>query len=304
MDIITMLASMLSVALGSMALGLCILYRRRNNVRWATLMVAFLSVLLGAVSLMALEHYTSFSLTMFGRPEAARVVAVVFECIITLCGGFLVLFIPFFIGLVVGTLHHQRLFWSGLSLACALYTGSGLFRLIGDVQWLFYLQAVIFVADYFASMTVLWVNLSKIQAQGTRRVILAANIVSLSLVPVFIFTVVFDSLRSAGYALYCMAFEIVMVVFFFSSFASDEASPQGEPKELELEDLAGYRISEREFGVIRLIAEGLTNKEIGIRLNISVNTVNNHVANIFSKTGVRSRIDLLNMLKEVQAKQP
>ncbi|MDD4574717.1 MAG: LuxR C-terminal-related transcriptional regulator [Sphaerochaeta sp.] len=42
----------------------------------------------------------------------------------------------------------------------------------------------------------------------------------------------------------------------------------------------------------------MTNKEIAFELGISANTVNNHVANIFSKTKVRSRIDLLNLLKQ------
>ena len=50
--------------------------------------------------------------------------------------------------------------------------------------------------------------------------------------------------------------------------------------------------------MILQIKNGLTNKEIAYNLNISVNTVNNHIANIFSKTGVRSRIDLLNLLQE------
>ena len=45
-------------------------------------------------------------------------------------------------------------------------------------------------------------------------------------------------------------------------------------------------------------AEGLLNKQIAAQLGISANTVNNHVANIFSKTKVRSRIDLLNLLKQ------
>ncbi|MBO4716591.1 MAG: response regulator transcription factor, partial [Spirochaetales bacterium] len=49
---------------------------------------------------------------------------------------------------------------------------------------------------------------------------------------------------------------------------------------------------------VQLICEGYTNKEIAQELSISVNTVNNHVANIFSKMGVRSRIDLLKALKE------
>ena len=45
-------------------------------------------------------------------------------------------------------------------------------------------------------------------------------------------------------------------------------------------------------------AKGLTQKEIAAELSISVNTVNNHIANIFTKTEVRSRIDLLNLLQE------
>ena len=48
-----------------------------------------------------------------------------------------------------------------------------------------------------------------------------------------------------------------------------------------------------------LIKQGKTAKEIASDLDISVNTVNNHIANIYSKTEVRSRIDLLNLFQEV-----
>ena len=70
-------------------------------------------------------------------------------------------------------------------------------------------------------------------------------------------------------------------------------------KGISFEDIQSeFHITEREFEVILQIKNGLTNKEIAYNLNISVNTVNNHIANIFSKTGVRSRIDLLNLLQE------
>ena len=69
-------------------------------------------------------------------------------------------------------------------------------------------------------------------------------------------------------------------------------------KELSIEDVQCYGITQREFEVILLIKKGLTNKEIANELTISVNTVNNHIANIFDKTEVRSRIDLLNLLQE------
>ena len=41
--------------------------------------------------------------------------------------------------------------------------------------------------------------------------------------------------------------------------------------------------------MIRLIADGLTNKEIGVRLQLSEKTVKNHVSKIFSKLNVSAR---------------
>jgi DNA-binding CsgD family transcriptional regulator len=53
-------------------------------------------------------------------------------------------------------------------------------------------------------------------------------------------------------------------------------------------------LSEREIEIIELVAEGLTNQEIAERLTISKRTVDNHVSNIFTKTGAKNRVALLN----------
>ncbi|MFM7635739.1 MAG: LuxR C-terminal-related transcriptional regulator [Cyanobacteriota bacterium] len=62
--------------------------------------------------------------------------------------------------------------------------------------------------------------------------------------------------------------------------------------------LVGRRVvnelSEREIEIIQLVAEGLTNQEIAKRLTISKRTVDNHVSNIFAKTGAKNRVALLN----------
>ncbi len=50
-------------------------------------------------------------------------------------------------------------------------------------------------------------------------------------------------------------------------------------------------LTPRELDVIRLVAEGLSNKEIGQALSISPRTVNFHLDNLFSKLGVRSRTE-------------
>jgi len=48
-------------------------------------------------------------------------------------------------------------------------------------------------------------------------------------------------------------------------------------------------LTRREFEVLKLLAEGMFNKEIASKLNISERTVKNHVSNIFKKISVADR---------------
>ena len=51
-------------------------------------------------------------------------------------------------------------------------------------------------------------------------------------------------------------------------------------------------LTERELDVLRLLAEGMSDKEIGERLYLSVSTVRYHVNNLIMKTGSSSRTEL------------
>ena len=53
-------------------------------------------------------------------------------------------------------------------------------------------------------------------------------------------------------------------------------------------------LSAREMEIIDLVASGLTNQEIAEKLTISKRTVDNHVSNMFTKTGSKNRVALLN----------
>jgi DNA-binding NarL/FixJ family response regulator len=48
-------------------------------------------------------------------------------------------------------------------------------------------------------------------------------------------------------------------------------------------------LSERELGVLRLLAQGQSNKEIGSALHITEGTVKNHMTNVLGKLGVLDR---------------
>lgn len=50
-------------------------------------------------------------------------------------------------------------------------------------------------------------------------------------------------------------------------------------------------LSERELGIIRLAAKGLTNKDIAENLHLSYRTVEGHLRDIFNKLGVGSRTE-------------
>jgi two-component system nitrate/nitrite response regulator NarL len=54
-------------------------------------------------------------------------------------------------------------------------------------------------------------------------------------------------------------------------------------------------LSKRELQVVRCLAEGLSNREIARRLELSQHTVKNHLFRVFEKLGVSSRVELLYM---------
>ena len=51
-------------------------------------------------------------------------------------------------------------------------------------------------------------------------------------------------------------------------------------------------VTTREADVLRLVAEGLANREIAARLHVSPRTVEKHVESLLRKTGARSRTEL------------
>ena len=52
-------------------------------------------------------------------------------------------------------------------------------------------------------------------------------------------------------------------------------------------------LSDRELQIIDLVAAGLTNQEIAVKLEISKRTVDNHISNILTKTKTDNRVALV-----------
>jgi DNA-binding NarL/FixJ family response regulator len=58
------------------------------------------------------------------------------------------------------------------------------------------------------------------------------------------------------------------------------------------------RLTDRETEILRMISDGLTDREAAAALKISIRTVETHVSNVLHKLGVRSRADAARMYRE------
>jgi DNA-binding CsgD family transcriptional regulator len=59
-------------------------------------------------------------------------------------------------------------------------------------------------------------------------------------------------------------------------------------------------VTAAELAVARLVAEGLTNREVAERLFVSPHTVNSHLRHVFLKLGINSRVELARLARDYE----
>jgi DNA-binding CsgD family transcriptional regulator len=74
---------------------------------------------------------------------------------------------------------------------------------------------------------------------------------------------------------------------------------EGAPFALNVEKLKELGITQREHEILGLIAEGLSNREIGERLFVSENTVKTHSSRLFDKLSVNRRVQAVQKGKDL-----
>lgn len=72
-----------------------------------------------------------------------------------------------------------------------------------------------------------------------------------------------------------------------------------DPFQLDEANLRTLGISKREYEVLELIAQGLSNQEIAERLFVSTSTVKTHVSSVLAKLDARRRTQAIQRAKEL-----
>jgi len=106
-----------------------------------------------------------------------------------------------------------------------------------------------------------------------------------------------DTLSFTVSSCYYLGLAIILIRYFIrrSLERDDRIVSLSEQPRSFFEDIS---VTPRERDIILLLEKGFSYKEIGADLDISINTVNNHIANIYKKFSVRSKVELLNALRD------
>ncbi|MFA7642023.1 MAG: LuxR C-terminal-related transcriptional regulator [Sphaerochaetaceae bacterium] len=288
---LTILLYMFAFATGCMTLVLSVVFHIRESYEWTKYFIIFHASLLLVMVLQVLKVFVE----VFLGDTVALVTGIVIQSLLAANVSFLIAFIPYFTTWIIAQPWRDPFRVLFIILATA-YMALSVLDMIFVSTWAFQSSMMLlFVATLFFCVAVIIRNLKTITQADVRTVSKAIIILSFVMTPLLAVGIVYPHLRYLSYPIYFMAFSVIILVYLFIYF---RRMPHAVVRELTYERVVRFHITEREYSVITLIKDGLTNKEIAAKLDISVNTVNNHVANIFAKTKVRSRIDLLNVLND------
>ena len=87
-------------------------------------------------------------------------------------------------------------------------------------------------------------------------------------------------------------------------FYSEEQRTLASEKLRAVFDRARTALSERELEALRLIAEGLTTRQMATRMDISEDTIESHIKGLYRKLGVRSRTQATARARELGIPTP
>lgn len=292
MDGFVLIIYLMAMSLSCMSLALGLASNTARKARWGVWYVVFQSC-------QVLNMFICFANRLaysFMPPHIYNIFNYILPIITSASMGFSTVLLPYFCSSVLLNTwgKPQRILFYSCGV---LYFVSGLvgtivkYREISDI-----IQTAIFLGIFIYCIVIVWKNLLKIDDSHSRNICLVVNIVSIVLMPTSVAILFFPFMKDFAYPIYIIAFSVIMMIYFFIRFSVD-AQSINKTVDFTPDNLADYRITEREVEVIKQICMGKSNKEIASQMSISVNTVNNHVANIFEKMNISSRMELMRIMK-------
>ncbi len=278
-------------AVGCMNICLSVIFHIRKSYPWTKYYLVFQISITVILVIYALRLYANVFLENY-----SPVLEIVYTALLFLDVAFLIYFIPYFSTWVIASPWSLPLRIVFLALSAAFVAIATLEMVIGPFDSFRGVLLGLFFGVFAYCIIIIVKNLKSIQDKDARTISTAFIILSALMVPFIMIDLFFTINGLATLPIYYFWISLIILIYLINYFIR---IPEASGNIIDERKLRQYHITEREREIIEEIRLGLTSKEIAHHLAISVNTVNNHIANIYAKTEVRSRIDLLNVLKEI-----
>ncbi len=230
-----------------------------------------------------------------------------FSVLVGGCAYLLLVFAaPMFVHELLG-LPAGRMFRYGVVLNCAVIAGLAAAFLVSRREVLYALVQVAFLPSVVYALALLFLHYRSVEQKLLRKAIRSFLIISASLLPFIVIDIfsaripgvnrVVPEQTSFSLLLFFLVWNMVNLTYseryFFRPVDADPSFLRSSVQE-------SYSVTDREYTVIEMLLDGKANKEIASDLRISEQTVKNHLYSIYKKTGVFSRVELINKLNGIQ----
>ncbi len=165
--------------------------------------------------------------------------------------------------------------------------------------------ASFFMITLFYIIYLLWLNREKIENEINKKILKTILTLCVIFLPGFIADFFSYKIQSEWKILpygfefnifFYLTWNIISIIFVIQYFVTKITVVPS----VKIPDnfIKKYSISEKEKEIISLIVKGYSNKQIADNLFVSSQTVKNHVYNIFQKSTVKSRTELIHLVNQ------
>ena len=302
---------LLSFVIGFSTIFYSIIYYIIERILWLKYYIVFLFTFSILIFIRTIKLITLLTLPSF---TSNNIFNMLYFFILTLAMALMLYFIPAFLYRFLNIKWSLKTNISYLILSIFYFVSS----IIGilTVFNIYILSSMIFYISIFYLLLIGFLNYKNIKDKTIKFIVKVLGIITILIYPVLIYQLIiyrkdFMNINSIDVTLmlFYTWWNLVMLgylVWYFVSMIKSNNSRISNNLYNKIEELDnnvkleeklednGFNLTKREKQILSYLLSGKTNKEISLIFDISLNTVNNHVANIYYKSGVKNRVELVN----------
>ena len=302
---------LLSFVIGFSTIFYSIVYYVIERVLWLKYYIIFLFTFGILIFIRTIRLITLLTLPSF---VSNNIFSILYFFILTLAMALMLYFIPAFLYRFLKIKWSLKTKLSYLILSVFYFVLSIIGILISFNIYI--LSSMIFYISIFCLLVIGFLNYKNIEDKTIKFIVKVLGIITILIYPVLIYQLIIyrkDIMNINSIDVTLMLFytwwNLVMLGYLLWYFISmiksnnDRISSrlynknEESDNNIKLEDKLeenDFNLTKREKQILSYLLSGKTNKEISLIFDISLNTVNNHVANIYYKSGVKNRVELVN----------